>query len=273
LSDVELHAAFIGSGPRRLFLLMHLPARARSAGCVLLVPPFAEEMNKSRRMLALAAQGLAARGFCAALADLHGTGDSAGEFHESTWERWKADLRAVAGHLHAQGHPVTAVLGVRTGCALAAEVAKEEGWQLTRTVFWQPVLDGARYFTQFLRLRVAASLMENDRRESAGDLRARLRAGETLEVAGYAISPAMADQLERVSLGAALGPGLGRIAWFEIVRGEDPQLPGAAAAAVAAAAAQVSIEATPVPGEPFWSATEIVQIPALIQRTVAALAG
>jgi len=50
---------------------------------ILVVPPFAEELNKSRRMLALQGKSLARAGRGLLAVDLHGTGDSAGEFIEA----------------------------------------------------------------------------------------------------------------------------------------------------------------------------------------------
>ena len=41
----------------------------------------------------------------------------------------------------------------------------------------------------------------------------------------------------------------------------------------AARAAGLNVTLYPIAGEPFWSSVEIVRIPALIERTVALLAG
>jgi exosortase A-associated hydrolase 2 len=272
LSDVDLSASFVGKQGQRLFVLMHRP-RAGARNCVLVVPPFAEEMNKSRRMVALVAQGLAARGINVALADLYGTGDSEGEFHQGNWSRWKQDLADVGDFLVEQGLYIAAVLGVRTGCALAAQMAQERQWRLRRTVFWQPVPDGAKFLTQFLRLRVAASLMDQDRKESVSELRSRLRAGEMIEVAGYGISSRMADELDQVRLDASLGEHLGEVHWFDVVRDESVQ-PSQIAVHIAGVPRErdVFIRKSIICGEPFWSSTEIVQIPELIDKTIATLA-
>ncbi|MDH3314170.1 MAG: hypothetical protein OEN48_07525 [Betaproteobacteria bacterium] len=49
----------VGSG-FRFFLLRLLARRASLRGCLLQAPPFAEELNKSRRMITLAAERIAA---------------------------------------------------------------------------------------------------------------------------------------------------------------------------------------------------------------------
>ena len=65
----------VGSGFR--FCLLRLPARrAALRGCVLLAPPFAEELNKARRMIALAAERIAAADYAVLEIDYLGCGDS-----------------------------------------------------------------------------------------------------------------------------------------------------------------------------------------------------
>lgn len=234
---------------------------------MLIAPPFAEEMNKSRRMLADVGRALAARGLAAVLPDLSGTGDSSGEFRDADWESWRADVVAAAAWSAAAGWPVVALLGVRTGCVLGAQAARELPNGLTRTVFWQGVQDGARFLTQFLRLRVAAAAM-GGRRESVAQLRERLRMGESQEVAGYELSPRLAEQLASLRLDAELTVALGALHWLEVARAPGVTLPQASQSCIAAAReAGISVTAQTVAGEPFWASAEIVRIPELVQLT------
>ena len=261
-------AAFIGPEGGRLFSIFHCPVGGRR-DCVLLVPPFAEEMNKTRRMLTLVAQALAARGFLCVLPDLYGTGDSDGDFEDASWDGWRQDLGRVRSHLLKEGVRVSHAVAVRTGCALLAEAAKQEAWALSSTVFWQPVSDGSRYLRQFLRLRVAASLMEDDRRETVGELRSRLRDGQSLEVAGYQVSSRLADELDKVSLAPDLSHDIGDLHWIEIVRGGGHELSQTSSSIIDAAREKgIRVESATIRGEPFWSSTEIVRISPLIERTV-----
>jgi exosortase A-associated hydrolase 2 len=267
----SLSARFIGASGSRIFVVSRHPASRSGAG-VLLVPPFGEEMNKTRGMYSDVAAGLAHRGVATALPDLFGTGDSDGEFREASWDRWVADLRSTLAWMAEEGWPVRGVLATRLGCCLAAEAVK--GWSaaMHTTVFWQPVAEGSRFLTQFLRLRVAASMMEPDRKETASGLRQRLRAGEMLEVAGYEISPKLAEQIEAVRLATALDPRLGGLHWMEIVRDAQSAMPADAERAVAEArsagsAPQVRLTA----GEPFWASTEIVRVPELTRQTIETL--
>jgi exosortase A-associated hydrolase 2 len=267
----DLTAEFIDGARGPILVVTRRPAGARR--CVLFAPPFAEEMNKSRRMLAETSIALAARGYASVLPDLYGSGDSAGEFVEADWETWVGDLARVAAWGRDSGLEVSAVVGVRLGCALAAQALAESGSSVKRSVFWQPVTDGARFMTQFLRLRVAASMMSADGAESIGQLKDQLRDRGRLEVAGYELSARLVADIEKVRLDAALGPALGDIHWLEVVRDAAGELSGAARNAVQRAQESGRrVLAGSVTGEPFWSSTEIVLNPALIERTVQALA-
>jgi exosortase A-associated hydrolase 2 len=271
LSGSDLRPAFVDGGRGRILVVARVPA-GRARGAVLIAPPFAEEMNKTRKLTSDLAQALAAVGIVSVLPDLFGTGDSEGEFREGDWEVWKADLARTADWAEAQGWPVDRLVGVRLGCALAAEFARDRSGGVRCSVFWQPVADGQRFLTQFLRLRVAASMMSDADRETASGLRERLRAGESLEVAGYELTPALAAQVERVRLTESVGPRLGRLTWLEIVRDVAAVLPQPAEDVIKVAAGTgLPVEAQTVVSEPFWSSTEIVRVPELVRHSVAAL--
>jgi exosortase A-associated hydrolase 2 len=270
-SDGELCTRFVAGTRGRVFCLLHKPA-APAGAAVLIVPPLAEEMNKSRKMLAQVAQGLAARGRAALIVDLFGTGDSEGEFRDAQWAGWKSDLAAAADWSASLGWPVRSMLATRVGCILGGEMARERGLTLERTVFWQPMGSAGRWLDQFLRLRVAASMVDSATPETVTALRARLRAGEVVEVAGYEITGELAAALDTAQLAPNIGAQLGAVRWIEVVRSADAAVPGASTTIIEAARAQgQAVDVETVVGEPFWSSTEIVCIPSLVERTVEAL--
>ena len=270
----RISARFLDGARGRILVVARLPAASDRGRAALVVPPFAEEMNKSRRMITELAERLAALGVATVVPDLFGTGDSEGEFCDGDWDVWKQDVSRAAVWSANEGWPVFAVLATRLGCALAAETSRDLLDRVERTVFWAPALDGARFLTQFLRLRVAASMMADGRGETVGGLRERLRHGETLEVAGYALSPSLADRIDGLRLVERLGPHVGELHWMEVLRTADLPMPDASVAAIMAAEPGVgAIRRHIVAGEPFWSATEIVLNADLVDRTVAALTG
>ena len=266
-----LHAEFIDGARGKLLVVSRHPT-VSVRGTALLVPPFAEEMNKTRPMLAELSLALAEAGVASVLPDLYGTGDSGGEFSEARWDLWLDDLRRTALWADRRGWRIDRLLGVRLGAPLAAEFARSCDYHMLRTVLWQPVLDGERFLTQFLRLRVAASMMAGPEKETAAGLRARLRAGEVLEIAGYELAPGLADQIEGARLEPALGAHLGQVLWIELVRDSLAEFPAAAQAVLRGVLARgLSIEQRAVAGEPYWSSTEIVRVPAIVAATAAAL--
>lgn len=196
-------------------------------------------------------------GIATVLVDLYGTGDSQGDLASADWQRWKRDLHRAAAWAESLGCRVDGLLGIRLGCALGAEFAREFPG-ISASVFWQPVADGTRMVDQFLRLRVAASMMSATR-ETTADLRARLAGGEIVEVAGYELSGPLVAQLDRVRLVDHLGRHLGKLVWVEVVRSAETPPPALVVKAVDSARATVESLAFEVaPGEPFWSSVEIV---------------
>jgi exosortase A-associated hydrolase 2 len=265
---------FLGAPGRRIFALLREPAGRPRGGTVLVVPPFGEEMNKSRRMITETAQRLCDAGRPVLLPDLYGTGDSEGEFRDARVDLWLEDLEFACRFASGRGSAVDAVLAVRLGCALAVAAARRGALPLeAASAWWQPALDGKRHLAQFLRLRVAAGSMRGEAPETVEGLRERSAGGEVLTVAGYELSPALVKGLEALSA-EALPPGSGRLHWFEFVRdaGAAPPLPATRFVERArAAGASVAIET--VAAEPFWLSSEIVRLPEVADRTAAVLAG
>jgi exosortase A-associated hydrolase 2 len=263
-SSVSGHFLAGRQGP--LFVLRRGPASGTR--CVLVVPPFAEEMNKCRRMVTLLAMQLAQSGIVTVVPDLYGTGDSGGDFVDAGWALWQDDLARTARWCEDAIGPVTALLGIRLGCALAGEGNVLAAMpDLSRTVFWQPVLDGSRHLAQFMRLRVAAS-MASDVKESIADLRAELAAAGEIEISGYRISRGLVTEIEAVREPPVLPARLGAVDWFELVREiGQPVAPASARLIQATADAGVRIVGHAIVGDPFWAATEIVINDELVRKT------
>lgn len=213
-------------GPLDKIFQLRIPPEQPCAvrGRVLIVPPFAEEMNRSRRFLVVLARALARQGFAVSLPDLHGTGDSGGDFGAATWERWLRELAFLRGREAEREAAPLFLLGVRTGALLAAESIANNGENIGGLVSIQAVQNGESFLNQLLRVRVAARMAQGEK-ETTKDLRARLAAGETVEVAGYALNPALANELaERRAARLALPRGL-PIWWYEVVSPATETLP------------------------------------------------
>jgi exosortase A-associated hydrolase 2 len=270
-ADSSAQAFFLRGSAGGLYALYRTPVSGAAERAAIFLPPFAEEMNKSRRMVTLAAQALARAGVASLIVDLHGTGDSAGEFSEARWETWRTDVAAAGAWLRERGHRRVIFVGLRLGALLALDASRAFP-DLDHIVLWQPVLAGDAMLTQFLRTDVAAQMLaQADTRSSTEALRKRLQSGETVEVAGYALAPALVAAIEALRL-ESIAFDRTPIDWLEVV----PE-PGRGAAPAwervrqSWAARGLEVRHRCVVGPPFWSSVEIAVAPALVQATVDAL--
>jgi len=179
------------------FCVLYRP-QANSRGAVLYAPPFAEEMNRTRRIAALASRALAWSGWTVLQMDLFGCGDSDGEFEDARWDIWVADLAVAAGWLRNDGAESVTLWGVRAGAMLACDAVPAIE-NCVRLLMWNPVASGAQHLRQFLRIDAAAAALH---RRSSGESRAgrRLDRRTSVEVAGYQISPELANGMNAARL-------------------------------------------------------------------------
>ncbi|MFY9513782.1 MAG: hydrolase 2, exosortase A system-associated [Rubrivivax sp.] len=257
------------------FALWLAPAAAPRA-LVVHVHSWVEEMNKSRRMVALQSRAFAADGVAVLQMDRLGCGDSAGEHGDADWGGWMQDVLdacALARQRCARqwpGHtPPLWLWGLRTGCLLATEAAARLE-QEVNLLLWQPVLQGKTALQQFLRTEAMASRLGKTGDAPGTPARQRLAAGETVTVAGYDIAPALAQGLEAARLQPPAN--LGRAVWIELASQADAITPPATVQAqMQWQQAGVELHAQRVIGPAFWQTTEIEDAPALIAATTAAI--
>jgi exosortase A-associated hydrolase 2 len=267
---------FLPSPRGDLYVARWLPDRKPSAS-VLFVPPFAEEMNKCRPMLALTARQLASHGVQAVAVDLLGTGDSAGEFRDARLDDWRQDVALVAEWAAGEGAPVTGIVGIRFGALLAVELSGRLPGPL-RIALWQPVASGQLQLTQFLRLRVAGALLTGGAvadkgAESVASLTSGLKSGQVFEVGGYELSPGLAADLEGPDLRRLAPPAGSSVRWFEVSTGESPELSRVATDRLRDwNAAGTAADGIALAGDTFWNTVELTCCPELAAQTAAFLA-
>ena len=252
-----------------IFAVLHAPADDdKPKGALLFVPPFAEEMNKSRRMTATQARNLAAGGWFVLIFDLYGCGDSGGELAEVTWETWSSDLRTCRNWLAKEtGYPVN-LWALRFGALLALDNVSELDDQPPRILLWQPIIDGKAILRTLLRQRLVAEMASGRKQtETTASLRARLSAGETLEISGYCISASLAASLDRTSL-YEMRRLSSRIDWIDIAQETEPSAVDQGAGVRANwTGSGIAVSHYRVTGDPFWTAGEILECPDLVRKT------
>lgn len=263
-----LQPEFIEGSTGRLLITCFVPPGGTDHW-LLFVPPFAEEMNKSRRMISHFGRALAANGIGCCLPDPYGTGDSSGDFGAASLATWQQDLKHIAQWLEDRhGCRRLDLGGLRLGALQALQVSGNIP-QLRRLILWQPIQKGQQQLTQFLRLRQAAAMLKAGPTEGLKELRQRLQDGEALEVAGYMLSPTLAGELDSADLLPEHVPENCQIFWLELSNREPPQLTPVSASAIEDWRSRgICVTAESFQGDSFWQTQEITEAPALIDASL-----
>ncbi|MFA9439713.1 hydrolase 2, exosortase A system-associated [Uliginosibacterium sp. sgz301328] len=259
MHTIEERGFYLPAARGELFCVLRLP-RGNVRGAVLAYPPFAEELNKCRRMMALAAHAMAEQGWAVLQVDLFGTGDAEGDFGEADWAGWLDDLSCARQWLKAHHPGPQWAWAVRAGALLAADALHADAAH-DGLLLWQPQLSGKTLLGQFLRLKIAASLgLGEADRIDARAVRQALMEGQAQEIAGYLLNSAMAAGLEAAAFDLPSGWSA-PVRWLEVGRAIAP----ASATAIERLRARgVAVDAAVVEGPSFWQTVEVEVAPALI---------
>ncbi|MDR0576758.1 MAG: hydrolase 2, exosortase A system-associated [Candidatus Accumulibacter sp.] len=267
---MAFEAFFLPAATGKRFCILHpVEAGVPARGAVVYIHPFAEEMNRARRMAAAQARALALAGYAALRIDLYGCGDSAGDFGDASWPDWIDDALLARDWLRERTGMTPWFWGLRAGCLVAAEAARRGG-AVGGLLFWQPVASGKSQLQQFLRLKAAAEIMSGEGAETVKRLKDELVRGHAVEVAGYTLSPGLANGLENAELSPPERPT--RVEWLEVAGSTNAELPAATSARLEKWRAQGhAARGVAVTGPPFWLTAETAECPALLAATLAAL--
>jgi exosortase A-associated hydrolase 2 len=266
---------FLATPGGQRFCLFHPAQGVVPRGRVLYIHPFAEEMNKSRRMAALQSHALAQAGFAVLQLDLGGCGDSAGDFGDARWDDWIADVRHASIWLNTQTAVRCTPLwlwGLRAGCLLSLQAAQHLD-EVCNFLFWQPPWSGKALLQQFLRLRLAADMLHGTGKGAMEGMRQQLHRGLPVEVAGYLLSADVAQGLEQAALSAPT-PSVParRVEWFEVSALQHPRItPLPAGARALWHRPGIALVRHALHGPAFWQSAEIEELPELLTATTAAL--
>jgi exosortase A-associated hydrolase 2 len=248
-ANFEIEPFFLAGKHGALFCIHLYPIDSAPKGAILYLHPFAEEMHKSRRMAALQARRFATKGYAVLQVDLTGCGDSACDFGNATWETWLDDARRAYAWLSAKTAGPIILWGLRTGASLAVELASALSG-VKCLLLWQPV--------EMLSIGQAQS--------GTKDLRAKLEAGEGIEVGGYMLGATMARDLARLKLADSSPPC--PVEWIEIGT-DDSDTPNPTSQRIVDAwrTKGVNVHTRTINGESFWVTQEITECPSLIEAT------
>ncbi len=260
-------AFFLSSSPGKRFAIFY-PAQGVHRGTFVYIHPFAEEMNKSRRMAALQARAFSNLGFAVLAIDLYGCGDSEGNLDEATWAIWKQDILYGVEWLSQRKLGPLHIWGLRLGATLGLSI-----WQSSLDIFesgllWQPVLKGETFMTQFLRLAIAGDAL----REAKGGLttnalRQQISAGNVIEIAGYPLTASLVQELDAQKLENFIIPSK-PIYWIDVKSNSSLGIPPATQKIIENWKAEgINVNYQLIEGDAFWATQEIVEVPALIDAS------
>ena len=264
----QRQAFFLPAEQGQRFCIFSPSQLPEARGAILYLHPFAEELNLSRRTVALQIRALAAAGFDVLQIDLLGCGDSSGEFEDASWTKWLADAHLALAWLQTNSAAPLWLWGLRSGALLAADLARQSHLDVSQ-LYWQPILSGESVLRDFQRLAVAGELLSGRGKERLAEFKARLAAELPIDVAGYTLSSAMARGLAESRLIGDQGVFPKRLCWIEIVSSPQNE-PSAVVAQCLAGMKEKGCESryAAVTGQAFWQNHEIDISPSLIEQTL-----
>ena len=266
-STPRVEPFFFDADPGTRFSLYHAPApHLAPRGAILYIHPFAEELNRTRRMASLQARRFAALGYAVLQIDLFGCGDSCGDFNAARWELWKRDLATARDWLAERSVGPMHVWGLRLGGLLALDFAAST--HVDGIILWQPFLHGRTCINQFLRQGLGA---DPDGPHTTAALRTALLIRGAIEVNGYELAAPLAQAIDACAAASLVLPAC-PVHWFALGAPSPARVAASAARLTALWAPHgATVHFHAYDGVPFWT-DEHAECPALLEATSAAFA-
>ncbi len=267
----QLASSFITLNGRRLFLRATGNSKGRP-NAVLFLPPFAEEINKTRHLANKVIQQLATADCNSFMLDNFGTGDSEGDLDQASLDIWREDIHEFIKLLQQQGYQNLNVIAIRFGSLQLLDLLNNNSLALPleQIVLWQPMFDPAKFWQQFVRIKVAEA-MASGTKISQKELEQQLDNGDNIEIAGYPISPAFYHSLQQMNTSLPARLAEYQLSWFETSQLDTVALP--VQKKLQQLQQQTKVNFVPLKAEPYWQTTELASADELIAATVKQLAG
>jgi len=217
---------FIKSIKGNIFALYHPPKDGRALkGNILFIPPFAEELNRSRHMISHQARRFAAMGYGVLILDLYGTGDSEGILEDASIDIWQKDILAAMSWLSETAPAPLIFWAMRSGALIAADLIQKNQGLTDLLILWSPVTNGEKFINQFKRIKLAG---QASKATSSEITRENLSSEDIIEIAGYGLSQKMIHDFSALALNKMNLPKSLAIKWLDISLSAPPRLSPAA---------------------------------------------
>jgi exosortase A-associated hydrolase 2 len=194
---------FFPNGGYSLFGILHEPAEPSTRPAFVFCHPLAEEKLWAHRVYVSFARRLAAAGFPVLRFDYMGNGDSDGDFSQSSLTTIKSDVRCAVDWVRDRTRVnAVSLLGLRFGGTIAGLMA-EELRDVRHLVMWAPIIDGARYMQDVLRVNLTTQMATyKEIRQDRVELVAAMEQGQTVNVDGYELSLPMYTEVSAINFAA-----------------------------------------------------------------------
>jgi exosortase A-associated hydrolase 2 len=238
---------------------------------VIFVPPFAEEMNRSKRMYVLCARLLAEAGIHSIFFDFSGTGDSSGEWGDFDYTDWKNNLIDVY-QLTKKISSKISLITLRDSALISLDLIKQSEIQINKCILWDPVDSGDALIRQLIRMKIANAMAGDLKKITTREVLESVEQSGYLEVGGYHVSSGLIDSISSQKISDSIETALTstELHWMTTGKstGNSPQqLPGCLAKLNLAEDLLAQLTLHSVNDVRFWMQQEVTISPLLLRET------
>lgn len=270
LSQLPHQSCFYAMSSGQNFLSVTKAKTAMHA--VVILPPFAEEMNKSRHIIKQCTKKLAEHNYYSFMLDNYGTGDSEGDLDTATIELWRTDLAILIQKIADWGFTSISFIGIRFGALQLFDLLNNTNLPLPikQVVLWQPMFDAARFWQQFCRIKVAEAMANGDKL-SQKQIEQQLEQGQIVEIAGYPINSSFVQSILQMesTLPAVLNNS--PLSWFELSKLDNVALP--VQKVRDSLTEKCLLHFKQIKADAFWQTSELAEANQLLALTINQFAG
>jgi exosortase A-associated hydrolase 2 len=234
-------------------------------GSALFCNPLFEERKSSQRVMVECARALAADGFMVLRFDYRGCGDSEGNFKDFTASDWIPDIKSAVQLLtERSGSSSFSMLGLRLGANLAVSSILD-GLSPQALILWEPIADGTEYIEHELRRKLLREMVTFGKgRATRESISEELKAGKSVDLDGYELSPALFASIKELSLLRDI-PSVANPTMLANITHSDEPSPGMLPLRALLSDSTQSFEV--IKEQPFWNRIGLVKCPELLQKT------
>ena len=193
---------FFGDDGDQMFGVLHTPDRKSPRSGLLLCHAFGEEKLWSHRVFVNLAREAANRGIAVFRFDFRGHGDSAGHSEDYSVDSYLRDIGDAADMFRRKFDDLDDVglIGLRLGGTLAQLWASQNGL-IKQLVLWEPILDGAKYMQELLRINLSTQLAVYGKvKKNREALVADMAKGTPANVDGYLLTSEFFEDCSKINL-------------------------------------------------------------------------